>query len=358
MNLMTVSDFLNPPVQTPSSAAAASDSPSAAGPEPLNRKEIEHAAYKALNSLINPPDIYSGAEYDPEGRRELDEFYSKNYLSLNIVDENGIRKQQLIKRLGCGGSKRAILLDPSTALLIPNMDIDPISKIAERWERNISEEIAVSEFIKTIGFLSPSLKKVHISISDFMIPAYTSESFESFNSKGIFIIDQKNKHSSSWKYREKFLFKTNAERLEPENWNSPMSRVIVDIMQLILYKANFGSDSKNLALVEKRSERAVCQHEIRYFCFDFSSKMRTTEIPELTCNPQFDSTKIGWIENYAFNCINEILISIFDYEFSNSRIPRDQIKEFREKLEKKYTQVFMEAYHKTETQLENPPHRR
>jgi len=202
---------------------------------------------------------------------------------LYVTDETGKRPEKLLGVLGRGGSKKAIQVARGRALILPNMDVDPTAYIAGRWERMVLEEVKMSKILNRLGLLSPLSEQVSVTLtksSECVIPAYISETFENLSLKGCFIIDTKNPDSSTWKQEERSLFQSDEERLSEKNWDSVFDSALTDIEKICLYDIPAGGDSVNIAVVKKASDSAVCQHEVRYFGFDFSSKRGFLAIPD------------------------------------------------------------------------------
>lgn len=272
-------------------------------------------------------------------QKEMDQIGSS---ILCVIDHTGMHQETLLKVLGGGGSKKAIQLAKGRALLLPNMDEDSIAEIALRWERMVSEEVAMSRILNRIGLLSPSLEQVNIipsEISEDKISAYISETFEELGkTNGWFIIDIKNRDSSTWKEGKDFLFQSEEERLNEENWDSAVDSVLTDIEKICLYDIPAGRDSLNIAILKKPSESAVCQHEIRYFGFDFSDKDTPLAIPEdkPLVHP-LNKDRAKWI-------LNSILDNVFIYEFGRRYLFKDEggnLKSLKNRLVQKYSEIII-----------------
>lgn len=192
-----------------------------------------------------------------------------------ITDKTGRRSEKWVQSLGTGGCKRAILLESGRALLLPNCDCDSIAEIAFRWSRVVYEEMAVSNFLTSLGILSSQPNKVAVSFStsgyEGSIPAYTAFSFEALaKEKGIFIIDLKNYQSCTWKIG-KDLFKNKTDRFVDSNWDFVVDHLLDDVAKVSVYNFQTSGDSLNLAIV-KNPGGLASDYQIRYFGFDFSSK--------------------------------------------------------------------------------------
>ena len=261
--------------------------------------------------------------------------------TLYVTDETGKHPETLLAVLGRGGSKKAIQVARGRALILPNMDVDPTAHIAGRWERMVLEEVKMSKILNRLGLLSPLSEQVSVALtesSDGLIPAYISETFENLSLKGYFIIDTKNPDSSTWKWQQKkhSLFQSDEKRLSEENWDSVFHSALTDIAKICLYNIPVEGDSLNIAVVEKASDSAVCQHEVRYFGFDFSSKHAFLEIPDAenisSTPPDIDK---------AMGLLNSIIDHVFCCEFGKSYLYGPEsanLRNLKDRLAQRYIQ--------------------
>jgi hypothetical protein len=257
--------------------------------------------------------------------------------TLYVADETGKHAETLLRVLGKGGSKKAFEVGRGRALILPNMDADSAAVVARRWERIVLEEVELSKIFNRLGLLSPLSKQVSITLtesSEHVIPAYISETFESFSLKGLFIIDTKNADSSTWKEGERFLFKSDEERLIEKNWDSVLDPVLTDIAKICLYDIPASKDSLNVAILKKSSDSAVCQYEVRYFGFDFSSKHGFLTIPDSehrsSASPNMDK---------ATGLLDGIIENVFSSEFGDRYDDGDEsvnLKNLKDRLVQKY----------------------
>lgn len=237
--------------------------------------------------------------------------------SLFVRDGSGIQEQRMVKILGEGGSKVAIQMSSGKALIACN------SPMSVMWKRMVSEEVGMSRFLTSLGMLSPLSERVTISFSansNEEIPAYVSQTFENFReTHNCFIIDVKNKESCTWVSGRDFLFKSDEERFVEENWDSAVNSLMDDIAKLVLFKVPCDSDFMNIAIILKPSESTLCQYEIRFFGFDYSSKIESRPVPKLPAQaPNMESVE---------SLLNNILATIFYREFSNSPAYPGDLKE-------------------------------
>lgn len=248
-------------------------------------KPKENVHFGIPVSLQKPKHVEPSLPIDISSYEALSKVVSNRTMdepTLYVTDQTGKHQETLLGVLGRGGSKKAIQIAKGRALILPNMDVDPIANIARRWERMVLEEVKMSKILNRLGLLSPLSEQVSVTLtesSENVIPAYMSETFENLSLKGCFIIDTKNSDSSTWKQGEHSLFQSDEERLSEKNWDSVFNSVLTDITKICLYDIPAGGDSLNIAVVKKASDSAVCQYEVRYFGFDFSSKYESLVIP-------------------------------------------------------------------------------
>lgn len=256
----------------------------------------------------------------------------KNRAVLYLKDVNGIQQAKLLKTLGKGGSKKAILLDTNQALLLPNMGTDSVEEIVSRWSRMVHEELVMSEILSKLELLTPQSKRVSISFlnhSKEEIPAYLSKTFKALSeTQGWFIIDTKNPDSSTWKKGKDFLFKSMDDRLNEKNWDYVLNKVLNDIVKICIHHLPISNDSINFAIVKNSSESFLSQYQVRYFGFDFSSKYRTLKIPEILETPTLAPNMI-----LALKLVNTVLDKIFAFEFEAWDT---KISKFKDTLAQKY----------------------
>lgn len=241
---------------------------------------------------------------------------------LYITDKTGPHQEMLLDVLGAGGSKKAIQLEGGKALIIPNMSANSISSIEAMWKKMVYEEVAMSQLLTSIGLLSPLSKRVSISLSpnasEGIIPAYTSETFESLGkTKDWFIIDIKNSKSSTWIKGKDFLFNSEEDRLNEENWDSVTDLMLTDVLKICAYNIPAGGDALNIAIVKKSDlsgKSMKSKYEVRYFGFDFSSKNPEVllSIPQIKERPSLIDT------SGAKPLLFSLLDFIFFYEFGDS----------------------------------------
>jgi hypothetical protein len=260
----------------------------------------------------------------------------KNSSNLFVLGEAGMAQEKILCILGEGGSKKAIQISGNRALMLPNMNVDPTKDIAERWERMVCEEVKMSEILSRIGLLSPLAKQVSISLTEsskHVIPAYVCETFDSSSLKGCFIVDSKNRKSSTWKQGLHFLFQSEADRWNEENWHRVLDSFLTDVAKICLWNVPAEGDALNFAVVEKPCKSAICQYEIRYYGFDFSSKHGSTVIPDVENKPEI-LPNIDKAKRLVEAAVNKFIFLEFDQRDDN-----EMLTELKKKLKEKCVKI-------------------
>lgn len=210
-----------------------------------------------------------------------EEFYGdagkKDFSSVLIEEDDG-PQEFTISPMGAGGSKRAYRCMGSTkALILPNMDCNPLSEIQEGWARVVDKEVRMSETLEKIGLLSLRCKKVQVSTNSDpsqSIPAYVADNFESLAERGIYVIDQKNNSSSTLK---KKIFQKPSDALDKRQWRDILNPLVDDVAKLVIHDIPTGSDSISYALVETESS----SYQLRFLGFDYTTRSGEGRIPEV-----------------------------------------------------------------------------
>lgn len=286
---------------------------------------------------------------------------------LFVIDDEISKTEKLIGMLGAGGSKKAILLENETALLLPNLDticvqhIDYVTSTATLWQDMMQEEIAISSVLTSVGLLCSEPKYVEVALSKDSIqerlPAYICKTFKSLANEGNFIIDTKNWRSSTWREGKDFLFTTETERLNEKNWSATLDPLLTDLAKIVLYRLPSNTDSLNMAIIKKPivSEESSNQYEVRYFGFDFSSKRAITPTPtmEKFTDPVANSKEVNFL---LHKYLNILFYNEFGQEYNdqNSKCIRLKVVdktpypliEFKDHLVEKYTQIILERIEK------------
>jgi hypothetical protein len=254
-----------------------------------------------------------------------------------LISEGVLQEEKLLKILGKGGCKKAIELERGRALIVPNMDVE-VDFFSRNWEGIVGEEVAMSQLLTKIGMLSPLSQKVRISLSasdEETIPAYLSETFESLGkTKGWFIIDTKNSKSSTWQQGKDFLFNSEEDRLNKENWDLISNSLLDDVAKMCIYDIPTLIDSINVAIVKKTSGLEISPYEIRYFGFDFSSKNCSLSIP--TIQERSKEPDMGKVEGVLSTILDQVFYCEFDKRYG-SGTEHATLWGFKNSLVKKYS---------------------
>jgi hypothetical protein len=305
---------------------------------------------RSKSEVVNPKTNYvkTSLDIDISAYKALSGDITKE--SVIVKDTNNILSEEtLLDMIGSGGSKKAYKLSKGRALLLPNFS-DSCQIVANRWERMVLEEVAMSKIISSLGLLSPLCERVDIvcstsdETSEKIIPAYICQSFEQLALSGCFIIDTKNRRSSTWKMGENYLFKTEDERLSQTKWESILDLLVTDIAKICFYDIPTDFDSLNIAIVKKSDDKLQegSSYEVRYFGFDFSSKCGSLSIPTLE-----KKEKLVVNEEDIEKILNHILTDLIYYEcFDEFDIIRTTLLDLLVKKLIPKVKKTMESYHK------------
>lgn len=218
------------------------------------------------------------------------------------VSECGNQTQEAhLQLLGKGGSKVAYQWkDTSYALILPNTDADPLPEIAERWDRVVEQEIDMSLILTQVGLFSLDLKKVDVSAEKDgrSIPGYLATSFSALAKKEIYVLDSKNKDSSTWRGK---LFQSEAEALNVNEWRRVCSMLIDDVVKLALNDIPTPYDSLNLIV-----QRISNSYQVRHLGFDYTNKTGRIQIPK-PYNQLRPCEKITRLSSYGLSVIANTL---------------------------------------------------
>lgn len=302
-------------------------------PSTEKSKIISHTFDRQLNS-----DKFEEAKtFNPAIYLNLQKNLNQDNFPLFIKDGEEKRLVKLGRVLGEGGSKKAYQLENGKVLILPNLDAislqrDRLEDVDARWTRMANEEVAMSDFLQSIGLLTPNHKKVSISLSlsgaEGSIPAYISDSFESLKDQGIFIIDAKNPKSNTWKAGIDSLFKNNRAQYS-DSWleEGLLDSFLDDLVKLAIYDIPIGFDNCNLAIRKKTAplqDETENEYEVRFFGFDFSDKASLLSIPDkLKPNYELNENRL----KRAIQRFADILLplEITDKKFKYSESLREKI---------------------------------
>lgn len=268
----------------------------------------------------------------------LEERMHKRGSYLYIRDEKGLHLEKLQGVLGNGGCKKAIELEQGRVLMLPCGTGGSFAM----WERVASEEVVVGKALSSIGLLSLQHKQVTVAVSrsasEGTITAYICDSFAHLaTSKNVFIIDNKNPKSSTWKLGKNSLFHKAEDRLVEKKWDEVVETLLTDITKIFVYQIPYGGDSLNLAI----EKNANCIPDIstpfkaRFLGFDFTSKRS-----KLGSSVYQKATQMPDREEVAF-VVQKLVNGLVNYEFYK-RYERDSeewqyLNNFVDRIEQKYT---------------------
>lgn len=206
-------------------------------------------------------------------------------------------KRIVLSFLGSGGSKCAYELEGGSALLMSSEENFSYIANSIKWSEMVDEEITGTSRVRDLGLLACDLEKATVFMtndSTIGVPAYITETFSQLSSKGIWIIDQKNPRSSTWK---RSLFDKKEDSFDEGKWQKILNPFLKDIVKLLQNNFWLCGDNLNMAILEKSDEGDGVNYEVRYFGFDFSSKhdqlsfnkLKPEEIDNLVTSIIFDS---------------------------------------------------------------------
>lgn len=231
-----------------------------------------------------------------EGYKQLSSLiYGMNFTNLNILmkELNVENKEKIhnekyfirnfsLNRTGRGGSKTAWIMNNERVLLLPNMNSrldNPISY----WGRVVNEEIYMSKLLTKNNLLNPMHQEAFVILNNCVVPCYISINFSYFKQIGWYVIDAKNSSTE---------LKLNIT-IEDINWENIISDLYFDAFSMYKLKLNTGGDSFNniiyfgkniISLLQsgnksliKPSSEDISLIKIRYFGFDFTSKIYSIE---------------------------------------------------------------------------------
>lgn len=212
-------------------------------------------------------------------------FFASSYLY--IKEESGFQREQLLSKLGQGGSKKAILLEGGRALLVPNNDTNEY--IEENWQRMVEEEVRIGAVMKSLGLLTSEPQRVTLYLSpdrEESMPAYLCDSFEHIKkTKNLLVLDFKSK-----RWSKDSLFANPMDRYREEKWDEVVSELLMDISKIYSNNINVTNDAMNIAIQPGKA---------RYFGFDFSLRWSTYE-PRKIDIADTVKTLVGRLINYEF----------------------------------------------------------
>jgi len=221
------------------------------------------------------------------------------------------------------------------ALVLPNFTENCDGEATYAWRCTVSREVQMRGILKKIGLLGLPRTKVRVFRTDELkmlgrsVPAFLTETFKTLEARGIYVIGQTPN-------KDKRLFKSRKEALDPTNWKGKLDGLHEDIVKLILHQIPTQDESLHVALVKD---------QVRYFGFDFPAQ----QADKTDKNPLALSTA-------ATHLFSKLLIMILLHEL-NKGYPTDEgralYEQLREGASKRYYKRFQNCTG-TRVQLENP----
>lgn len=205
---------------------------------------------------------------------------------LQLEDARGKRTVHIAGVLGSGSSKEAVVVreDPKWALLLPRGGISEQHKQEgiHWWENSVVKtEMAMSNFLKEIGLLTPEMDEVRIIFRNGIgVKTFRSLSYQTLaEEREWYVYDCKNPHTSFWNGgfltglgAGITLFSPGIDAKKVENWDLIFAPALQDIAKLVYYKVPTPCDSVNHVVINANKQSEVSPYVIRYYGFDFSVK--------------------------------------------------------------------------------------
>ncbi len=261
------------------------------------------------------------------GTKKTKEAESNQELLLKFEGKTEYTSVVAERILGEGGSKRALDIGEGRALIIQNMDLGSAPNM---WMRMVTEEVGLSRFIYEHGLMGVVSTKVEIKTNQDQtpMPAYCCETFTSLANRNIYIIDKKNRFSSTLNrdvistatlkikkesYGTRTLFPKKEDALNPEKWVELLEGEFMnDIARMQKGNIIFEGDSLNIAITTDDHKKPL---SVRPYGFDFSSKSHTRSLPDDSTPLPFIKMK-SVIKNYISTFTEEELFAHAPGKFS------------------------------------------
>ena len=202
--------------------------------------------------------------------------------SVTLIDATLVTK--VIKRVDQGAQKVLYMIQENLILFTPNLNcFDPIRDAEEiardaipptvfEWNIIVNEELRFGNKAKSLGLLNSECNQCKLSLDGATAVAYTAHSFESMANRGLHVVENGFK-TCTWIQRNLFLFLTDDERKSLACWETRISDLINDVVQVCKNGMPIGVDSLHTALY-RQTDDAV--YNIRYFGFDFYTSDKAT----------------------------------------------------------------------------------
>ncbi len=293
-----------------------------------------HEITKNLADFQYPPDLFLKKGESP---------LPPSKFFMRIDDEDTVISVMASKILGYGGQKKALDIGNGKALLILNMDAKKRSH--EFWKKGVETEVKVGNFVKKIGLLGTSPKKVSIWALDTQepMPAILCDSFRELASNNIYLSEMKCPRTSTWnpdtgknlmqRRGMRSLFKTPQEALVAANWLPLFNNEFIDdLARMQKGHIIFRGDSLSLAYITDEQKNLIA---LRPFGFDFSEEM-------LAEGKSYDSDTIKTtMQDYIWQFLYTEQIS---HELVGNKVPLSEFKQIAAELNVQCWETFLHRY--------------
>ncbi len=209
-------------------------------------------------------------------------FYDKKYAlgeTLILQTSEGDFRVTLKEIMGQGGSKKAILLDQGSVIMVPNIDSDSFIKAARWWPESVNHETTMAAYLEKIHVPALNRRKAYLVIPSkanrelsYRLPVFLSDSFEQYASKGWYIFDIKGPPQASFFCPQEFQ----KWDFNLSVWQDVIPPFLRDLATLATHNMNglIGRDASNYALVKQEDGSFA----LRYFGFDFGGKYGSSTV--------------------------------------------------------------------------------
>ena len=259
------------------------------------------------------------------------------------IPNNPLLEITLTTPIGCGGSKCAFKITSDLVLILPNVRGKILPDNFSNWEKVVNEEIQVSQLLTTIEIYNPNHKKVIVNIDDISFESYISKSFEGLKSSGLEVIDMKNISDTY-----NIFYDPNIDLLNINNWLPILSNLMEDIIILYKYRIPISSDSINYVLVKTNNLNLISSYEVRFFGFDFTSKIERIKInTKVICwNKKDYNLNFYYYNNILDRAIENLMFYVADIKYNKKSIflslEEEKILDY---LQSYFKELLKELYH-------------
>jgi hypothetical protein len=120
------------------------------------------------------------------------------------------------------------------------------------------------------------------------------------------------------------FYDPNIDLSNSNNWLSILSNLMEDIIVLYKYKIPVSSDSTNYVLVKTNDLNLISSYEIRYFGFDFTTKISPIKIntKEIcwTKNNSASIRKFHYYHNILFRAIEALMFYAVNVKYNHNNV--------------------------------------